>query len=600
MSDQGRFPGTPVSSPPRFKGVVTRSLQLTLRDGVQLALDVNLPRNLPDGERLPAVLVMSRYWRSFDLRLSPPDRMPMGPREPLGDALVARGHAVVVVDVRGSGASSGTWPHPWSDVEVADLGEVARWVADQPWCNGHLGAVGISYEGTTAELLAAAAPERVRAVIPQQIEFDVYTDVVMPGGILNAGFMRQWDATNRMLDAGRVPSVWGLGARLMVRGVRPVDGDSDRSRVRAALESHRDNVDVWAAVQSMTFRDDSFGAQPVTTDDFSQFRRKEAIEASGATVYGWGSWFDGRTADAVIHRFLNFANPQVGVIGAWSHNMKTHASPFARPRSRPNPSMAGQWEECGAFFDRTLKSDAPAAEKLLHYFTVAEEAWKSTPVWPPAGYSTERWYFAADHRLVRDAPAGEGADTYEVDFAATTGTRNRWHTPDGMTPVVYGDRAREDQRLLTYTSAPLDVDVEITGHAILTLHVASSVEDGAFFVYLEEVDPRGRVTYLTEGQLRALHRRLSNSSPPYVTPVPYHSFRREDAWPLVPGEVATLTFGLLPISVLIRRGHRLRVALAGADADSFARIPAEGSPSWRVMRGPEHPSCIDLPVKRRG
>ena len=280
--------------------------------------------------------------------------------------------------------------------------------------------------------------------------------------------------------------------------------------------------------------------------------------------------------------------------------MKTHGSPFARPRSRPNPSMDGQWAECSAFFDQTLKSGAPAPQKLLHYFTVAEEAWKSTPVWPPEGFSTERWHFAADHQLAREAPASEGADTYEVDFAATTGTHNRWHTPDGMTPVVYADRAREDRRLLTYTSTPLDVDVELTGHAVLTLHVASSVEDCAFFVYLEEVDPRGRVTYLTEGQLRGLHRRLSGSAPPYVTPVPYRSFRREDAWPLVPGEVATLTFGLLPISVLIRRGSRLRVALAGADADSFARIPAEGRASWRVLRGPEHPSCIDLPVKRRG
>jgi len=138
--------------------------------------------------------------------------------------------------------------------------------------------------------------------------------------------------------------------------------------------------------------------------------------------------------------------------------------------------------------------------------------------------------------------------------------------------------------------------VEITGYPVVTLYVSSTAADGAFYVYLEDVDEKGRVIYATEGQLRALHRRLSTECPPYNMFVPYHSFKREDGQPLVPGEIAEVVFGLLPTSVLIKKGHRLRVAIAGHDKDTFARVPAEGIPVIDVQRNSLYASHIDLPV----
>ena len=141
------------AAPPaaRFKHVRTTSVYLPMPDGVQIAVDVLLPADLPSGERLPAVLIMARYWRSMELRMpSPPQKAPIGPCESLPDYLIRRGFAVIVMDVRGSGASTGSSRYPWSPDEVADYGEVAAWVARQAWCNGHIGAVGISYEGATA------------------------------------------------------------------------------------------------------------------------------------------------------------------------------------------------------------------------------------------------------------------------------------------------------------------------------------------------------------------------------------------------------------------------------------------------------------------
>jgi uncharacterized protein len=131
---------------------------------------------------------------------------------------------------------------------------------------------------------------------------------------------------------------------------------------------------------------------------------------------------------------------------------------------------------------------------------------------------------------------------------------------------------------------------------VVTLFVTSTATDGAFYAYLEDVDPDGRVIYLTEGQLRAIHRRVCDREPPLKLFVPHHSFLREDAMPLVPGEVAELRFGLLPVSALVRKGHRLRLAIAGHDKGTFARIPTQGQPTITVRRSLHHTSHIDIPV----
>jgi putative CocE/NonD family hydrolase len=161
--------------------------------------------------------------------------------------------------------------------------------------------------------------------------------------------------------------------------------------------------------------------------------------------------------------------------------------------------------------------------------------------------------------------------------------------------VVYPDRRAEDEKLLTYTSAPLDHALEVTGHPLVTLFVSSSADDGAFHVYLEDIDARGRVSYVTEGLLRAIHRRINDAAAPYRQPVPYRTFKREDAKPLVPGEVSELRFDLLPTSYVFEKGHHIRVAIAGADASHFTIIPG-GPPTIAVHRNRRHASRIDLPV----
>ncbi len=109
--------------------------------------------------------------------------------------------------------------------------------------------------------------------------------------------------------------------------------------------------------------------------------------------------------------------------------------------------------------------------------------------------------------------------------------------------------------------------------------------------------PGGQVTYITEGMLRAINRRVSQAEPSYVQWGPYHTLARGDAMPLVPGQVSEISFNLYATSVLIRQGHRIRIAIAGTDASTFARYPVEGTPTFTVQRNAVYASCIVLPMK---
>lgn len=587
------------SNPPqaRYQGVKSESHYLTMRDGVQIAIDILLPVGAT--EALPTLLIMARYWRSLELRVpEPPKQAPIGPREAIVDYLLPRGFAVVVVDARGTGASTGVNRYPWSEEELGDYGEVAAWAANQSWSNGNIGAFGISYEGATALRLAATGQSSIKAVIPQEIEFDVYTDIAIPGGVFNEAFIKLWSESNQLLDSNKPSKLFPFLARFMVKGVRPVDAErKTRPILSQALKEHQANTDVFKAMSGIVYRDDAFGDTGVTLDDFSVFAHKDAIEASGAAIFSWGSWLDGATAESALRTFNSFENPQIAVIGAWKHEMTAHGSPYLKAGSKPNPSQNEIWAAMAQFFAETLIQEKKPQTKQLFYYTLGAERWNQTASFPLANTEMQSWYFGEGHTLSPEIPKNSGEDLYHVDFEASTGRKNRWHTQMAQ-PLIYSDRANEDKRLLCYTSAALSADMEITGYAHIKLYLRSSEDDGAFFVYLEDIDEQGFVRYITEGQLRGLHRKLSPEAPPYSTGMLVHSFARKDSAPLPKGEIVELQFSLQPSSVLLKKGHRIRIALAGADKDTFVRIPATGRPELAVQRSPEFASQIQLPVIR--
>jgi putative CocE/NonD family hydrolase len=589
----------------------SNSLYVPMPDGTPIAVTVHLPSDLKAGERLPVLMRTTRYWREFQPgpALRPLIKLHLLP----ADCLVGhdvkylnrRHFAVVLVDARGSGASGGHRVVEYSPQEIADMGDVAAWSAQQPWSNGRIGTFGISYEANTAELAAVPNQPAIRAVMPLFGTFDNLENLSV-GGVGFQSFLQQWEKIVRALDHNDVCNAaqakgfrcWVY--RMGIGGVLPVDGDSGGRQLGLMQQQHH-NWDVAQAIKAVEYRDDRMPTEngSLTNEDFSPYAMRRQIEASKVPMMVWGSWLDG-DAEGNLVRYRTFSNREILIIGALSHGGDYNVDPFATKHHPPAPPEDEQLRMQADFFDDVLRSEFPNdIQSSIRYYTMGEGQWHTTDVWPPKGLSSQRLYLHENHALLPNVPADTNAyDAYTVDFSATAGKRTRWDTGLGGGDVVYPDRATEDRKLLVYTGEPLSADLEITGTPIVTIQLATTASDGAIHAYLEDVSPEGRVTYVNEGDFRLIDRKeVDPLTLPYPSLGPAHSLMREDALPMTPGVPATIHFAMYPTSVLLRKGHRIRVALAGADAGFFQRYPPQGTPTWSVFRDAQRASSIDLPVR---
>ncbi|MGZ3533420.1 MAG: CocE/NonD family hydrolase [Vulcanimicrobiaceae bacterium] len=574
--------------------VVWRAFYLTMPDGVKVATDLYLPRSLKTGERLPTVFRQLRYYRSIAFRW--PVNIWLDDRPAIIERLVAGNHyAAVVTDVRGSGASFGWRAQEWSPQEVRDGSRLVDWIVAQPWSNGRVGAVGGSYDGAAAEFLLTNGNPAVKAAILMFCLYDPYTDVGFPGGINLRWFTDSWSRSLGVLDSNRLMYyVDGWLAPLAFIGVKPVDGDWNQSQLRAAVAEHKKNYDGSAFARNVTFRDDLDPAG-MSMDAMSPARLLAWKRHARVPVYNVSGWLDGGYQGAAVKRFLNLGAPGSRLlIGPWDHGARNQIDPYLHA---PPLDLAA---ELIPFFDKYLKDKPTAidAQPPVRYYTMAEGRWHYAHTWPPPQARSTTYFFETPHALGTRDPDAAGGDAYRVDLDATPGIYARWNSLSsaGTGRTGYFERNAQDKKLLIYQTAPLASDVTVTGNPVVTLYVKSTARDGEFFAYLEDVDEHGHVYYATEGQLRAVDRRIA-TSPLYRDVVPQHSFRSADAAPLVPGQVTQITFGLLPISWLFKQGHSIRVALAGADRGHFV-LPEQAS-TWSVLRGGAHASRITLPVMPR-
>ncbi|RWI66019.1 MAG: CocE/NonD family hydrolase [Mesorhizobium sp.] len=548
------------------------------RDGVRLALDIVRPMGDDANTKRDTVLVMTRYWRGQKADLLPGDVDQLLLHKNFSSLFVPHGYAVVVGDVRGTGASFGVSLYSRSRDETLDFSDVLDWIVAQPWSTGRVVGYGLSYTANTAEWMAERNHPALRGIIPMAASYDPYEEVYFPGGVSTA-YGTAWADMVRNLDRN-VPSP----------GVRPV-GPSGEADLAAALRDHQPGRSLSEGLRQVTFKDDRLaiwgGASML---DWSNREAADRVSRSGTPYQNWASWFDLGMAQGAVCRFLLQSNPMNVIIGPWNHSGSGTYDPLQADGEPILPTLSMQHANNLRFADLCFSGRAAREQgKVLHYYTLGE-GWKSTAVWPvPA--TRQRWYISSGSRLTA-SPDDSGLDSLQVNPAAQEDDNSmRWDTDR----LGFGDRRKFLDGRLAYTSEPLTRDLEITGHPVVYLNVTSTREDSAFFVYLEAVKPNGESFLLTEGQLRALHRKVWTDSP--LSPLgPQHSYLKRDAEPLIPGEPAILTFTMFPISARLPSGYRLRVCLAGSDKPNFANVPADGAPPLlRFHRGAA--GCyIDLPI----
>jgi len=587
ISEPGRYQGYATAD---YDGYARTSQYLTMRDGVRLAADILRPtkNGALHGEKLPVVWTHHRYNRAFFRGDTIVDYAAGFGR---GIArLLHHGYVVAAVDTRGGGASFGTQQGFFMPSEAEDAYEITEWLAAQPWSSGSVGMTGRSYLGITQLFAASKKPPSLKAIFPEMHVFEWYP-MIYPGGVYRDDFFAKWQMLTHNLD-NAVTFTWGPA--LSFGGVAPVDGQEGMAQRDSAIAEHRTNRDMYTMWAGVPYRNsiDAVSGKPIHLER-GPATYLDQINDSGIPVYGLVGWYDAFPRDAFLW-FRNLKVTQKLIMGPWFHG-QTDGFDLGAERHR--------------WMDRWLKNvdNGIDREPPLRYFVIdapEASAWRTATTWPlPEAVATEFFFHGGkagsagsfnDGRLIRTSPGdAEASDSRVVDTTATLGPANRWANTYGGA-VGYPDLAGNDAKGFTWTTAPLDTPVELIGHPIVHLWVTSSARDFDAMVYLEDVDSTGRSSYVTEGVLRASHRKLG--TPPFDNfGLPWPRSHQEDVAPL-PAEPAELVFDLHPTAKRFRTGHRIRVTLQGADRDSHRAVYPKVPPTVAVHRDRARPSRIVLPL----
>ncbi|MEZ5002711.1 MAG: CocE/NonD family hydrolase [Chitinophagales bacterium] len=568
-------------------------------DDELLATDVILPRKKEKGEQFPTVLFLTRYLRSLEGKwfIKPLKNPVFGQvSEDEIKFWVSNGYAVVLVDVRGTGASTGIRPMEFSPREIADGDIVADWITEQEWSDGNIGVTGVSYLGTTAELLLVNQHPAVKACIPRSNIFDLYNDITYPGGIPHEAFIEVWKNLTQNLDTNNIGYVSKQAERL-IKGVSPVKKDKKRVIFNRAIEDHTQNFDIFKALPEIEFKDEVHYSleKPISAYTISSYIDK--ISNSGTAIYRIDGWWDGGLSRSAVYGYLSTPNSKRLTIGPWDHGPHEDVSPFTDDMTVKFDLLS----EMLRFFDFYVKGidNGIDQEAPINYYTFGQEQWKTAEVWPIPEAINDTLYLSSQQQLVEFQKEVEGTkSTYKVDYTVGTGDAAGWNSMTDLYrfggPINYPDRAAVNEKMEVYTTKPFSQPTEITGHVIVDLYMSVPTKDGAVFAYLEEVSPEGFVQYITEGELRLIHRKISDEKT-LPTVGPFHSFLMKDAEEMVPNEVARVAFEMIPTSYEVPAGHSIRLSIAGCDIDHFSLTEIQPE-TMTFYFSEEYPSQLILPI----
>lgn len=371
------------------------------------------------------------------------------------------------------------------------------------------------------------------------------------------------------------------------------------------------------------------------------------IMESGIPVYNVGGWFDAFCKGSFkLFATMKETNPSRVLIPPVYH--QGLAPGFAQLLGIDVEGFNRRLGiESLRWYDRWLKGIQNGIEKEppVLIYVMNGQGWRAEEEWPLAREVRTHVYFEGGNRLSSNNQS-HGSDEYKADFSHNsgwTGPSERWQALEQSLPKInamigkpaptfqgfktnrfnmFGtpvlpDRAELDKQCITYTSAPMEEDTEVTGHPIVHIWVSSTADYGDFFFYLEDVDENGRVILITEYPLRAGFAglydddlQISGGYNVDVKPdLPWHGYRKADYVDKIFAEdkVVELVNDLHPTSWVFKRGHSIRLAIACADWPTF-RLHPKLAPSNRpddphnivptitIYRDKLRPSHIELPI----
>ncbi|PQO23483.1 peptidase S15 [Rhodobacteraceae bacterium WD3A24] len=485
--------------------------EITMTDGCRLAARIWMPEGAEDAP-VPAIFEYIPY-RKNDKTLE---------RDfPRARYMSARGYAYVRVDLRGTGESEGVMPDEYLPRELEDGREVISWIADQPWCDGNVGMVGISWGGFNGLQIAALQPPALKAIVTICSTDDRYADDVHYMGGTMLIDQLSWAAV-----------MFGINSL-------PPDpthvGDRWRDMWMKRLKGSGLWLKNWLEHQT---RDD-FWKHGSICEDYA---------AVQIPVYAVSGWADGYCR-TVFRLMENLAGPRKGIVGPWAHRYP-HLG-------EPGPAIDWLGEEL-RWWDRWLKGDEngimdePQLTLYMQdharpqgYYTHREGRWITEPAWPSPNIARTAFALGSDGRLApeEDDDLPDAALTIASPLWVGLGG-GKWcsYANPGDLPV---DQRRDDAGSLVFETAPLAEPFEMAGDPDLTLCFSVDRPVALVAARLVDVAPNGAATRVSYGLLNLTHRD-SHETPEALTP----------------GEIYTVQVPFKHVAQTFRAGHRIRLSLS--------------------------------------
>jgi uncharacterized protein len=456
--------------------------------------------------------------------------------------LAGHGYACLRVDMRGNGDSEGLMSDEYSAQELSDACAVITWIARQPWSNGKVGMMGISWGGFNSLQVAALNSEPLKAIITLCSTVDRYADDIhFKGGCL----------LNENL---------GWGATMWAYSSRPADPALRQgwfANWMERLEAEPFLPALWLRHQ----RRDAYWRHGSVCEDYP------AITAAVLAVGGWGDGYK----NAVPHLVQNISAPVKGIVGPWVHKYPHFAVPHPR---------IGFLQEALRWWGRWLKDeqtgveDDPAYRVYLmdgvrpaSWYENRPGRWISEPSWP------------SPNIVAQELPLGHGVLGREGAFSATLASPQDCGMDGGeycaiwLGPEMPGDQRRDDALSVCFDSAALDL-TDIVGAPVLKLRFSSDKPCAQIAVRLNHIHLDGASTRITWGVLNLTHRDS-------------HEFPS----PLVPGQEYEVSVAMDHIAYRLPAGHRLRVAVSSSYWPMLWPMP---EPATLTLRA----GALSLPVRQ--
>jgi predicted acyl esterase len=487
--------------------------------------------------------------------------------------IVKEDYVHVIGDLRGSGHSGGEHIGNYNAGGVSlgqDAYDFIEWVAGQPWCDGNVGMVGISYFGSMQVLAAAERPPHLKAIFVSGGHYDFY-ETTYHGGIM--WFMPRAAREGRGGDSG-----WAFTDNVKSRMIEKYSPAELKKLVAARLEDP--DVAAWpnlVHVLNYPKNHEAWFDIVMNELDGDWYEERNPITLApniDIPVYLQIDQGRGWTMDGTIELFNELKGPK-----------KLDIGPYPPMQSRP---FIEEHDKMFRWYDYWIKGidNGVMDEPAVSVFVEGSRELVTAEAWPPKDVEYRSLYLRPRHKLSTE-PELMGAE-----YAA----------PDGFyqAPLTVTDKVE----IISWSTPAFEEDTEMIGTGAAHIFAEIDQPDTNFILRLWDYAPTGARQLITSGYLKASHRELDDRS---TEGNPHHPHTR--TVPVEPGTIEEYVLRLYPFANTFKPGHKLTAELSNGEPladehnallppDAF-HLPVGRPVTHKIYRDAAHQSRLVLPFTSR-